>query len=141
MHSESYRIIPDRHNFLSFLQTLELSPEQNACIRKIPLDYVEINERTNTWKISYGVETNPLEEQNLMAVAKKIAAACCVEEVSFINEKARDVYPPCEEDKPRDSVDVAFLCPKCRKWKSFLFRKNRRNCWTRMKNPWMRPRK
>ena len=52
MHSESYRIIPDRHNFLSFLQTLELSPEQNACIRKIPLDYVEINERTNTWKIS-----------------------------------------------------------------------------------------
>lgn len=75
MHSESYRIIPDRHNFLSFLQTLELSPEQNACIRKIPLDYVEINERTNTWKISYGVETNPLEEQNLMAVAKKIAAA------------------------------------------------------------------
>ena len=27
MHSESYRIIPDRHNFLSFLQTLELSPE------------------------------------------------------------------------------------------------------------------
>ena len=112
MHSESYRIIPDRHNFLSFLQTLELSPEQNACIRKIPLDYVEINERTNTWKISYGVETNPLEEQNLMAVAKKIAAACCVEEVSFINEKARDVYPPCEEDKPRDSVDVAFSLPE-----------------------------
>ena len=112
MHSESYRIIPDRHNFLSFLQTLELSPEQNACIRKIPLDYVEINERTNTWKISYGVETNPLEEQNLMAVAKKIAAACCVEEVSFINEKARDVYPPCEEDKPRDSVDAAFSLPE-----------------------------
>ena len=47
-----------------------------------------------------------------MAVAKKIAAACCVEEVSFINEKARDVYPPCEEDKPRDSVDAAFSLPE-----------------------------
>ena len=74
MHSESYRIIPDRHNFLSFLQTLELSPEQNACIRKIPLDYVEINERTNTWKISYGVETNPLEEQNLICSSRGLVS-------------------------------------------------------------------
>ena len=139
MHSESYRIIPDRHNFLSFLQTLELSPEQNACIRKIPLDYVEINERTNTWKISYGVETNPLEEQNLMAVAKKIAAALR-RSPSSMKRRGMSILPVRKINRGIPWT-LLFLCPKCRKWKSFLFRKNRRNCWTRMKNPWMRPRK
>ena len=112
MHSESYRIIR------TDITSLPSCKRWNCLRNRMPvsgksLDYVEINERTNTWKISYGVKTNPLEEQDLMAVAKKIAAACCALRRSPSSMKRRGMsILPVRKDKPRDSVDVAFSLPE-----------------------------
>ena len=100
MKSKCYRLIPNKDRFLSFMKTIELSPEQQHCLDRLVLDHVEIDCSANTWKVAFDAVTNPLEEQNLAAVGAKLAAACAVARVSFSNEHAEPFYPPWEEDRP-----------------------------------------
>ena len=53
MQSECYKIIPDPKVFLSFLSSLELSPEQLACVQRISAATVEVYEQRNLWEIAY----------------------------------------------------------------------------------------
>ena len=67
MQSECYKIIPDPKVFLSFLSSLELSPEQLACVQRISAATVEVYEQRNLWEIAYEGKCTPLEEQELAA--------------------------------------------------------------------------
>lgn len=98
MSSCEYRLVPDKAVFLDFLSTLDLSPEQTACIKQFPLAYVEINEESNTWKIAYAAEATNLQQQELAAVAKKLSAACSIAQVTFVNVHADSLAAPCLED-------------------------------------------
>ena len=98
MSSCEYRLVPDKAVFLDFLSTLDLSPEQTACIKQFPLAYVEINEESNTWKIAYAAEATILQKQELAAVAKKLSAACSIAQVTFVNVHADSLAAPCLED-------------------------------------------
>jgi DNA polymerase-3 subunit alpha (Gram-positive type) len=111
MYSENYKIIPDRQNFLSFLDTLELSPEQSLFMKQIPLEYVEINGKANSWKISYKMKVNALEEQNMAAVAKKLAAACSIARVDFVCDMEADFCAPCSEDLPLPAEEEEVPLP------------------------------
>lgn len=94
-----YKIVPNRHCFLDFMVTLELSPEQRHCVETFPIRSVEVDEDRNTWKINYDAAATPLEQQELAAVAKKLAAACSVAQVTFVNQNADNLAAPCLEDE------------------------------------------
>ena len=94
-----YKIVPNRHCFLDFMVTLELSPEQRHCVETFPIRFVEVDEERNTWKINYDAAATPLEQQELAAVAKKLAAACSVAQVTFVNQNADNLAAPCLEDQ------------------------------------------
>ncbi len=94
-----YKIVPNRHCFLDFMVTLELSPEQRHCVETFPIRFVEVDEDRNTWKINYDAAATPLEQQELAAVAKKLAAACSVAQVTFVNQNADNLAAPCLEDE------------------------------------------
>ena len=94
-----YKIVPNRHCFLDFMVTLELSPEQRHCVETFPIRFVEVDEERNTWKINYDAAATPLEQQELAAVAKKLAAACSVAQVTFVNQNADNLAAPCLEDE------------------------------------------
>lgn len=94
-----YKIVPNRHVFLDFMVTLDLSPEQRHCVETFPIRYVEVDEARNAWKISYDAAVTPLEQQELAAVAQKLAAACSVAQVTFVNVNADQVAAPCLEDE------------------------------------------
>lgn len=94
-----YKIVPNRHCFLDFMVTLELSPEQRHCVEAFPIRSVEVDEKRNTWKINYDAAATPLEQQELAAVAKKLAAACSVAQVTFVNQNADQLAAPCLEDE------------------------------------------
>lgn len=99
MSASCYKIVPNRHVFLDFMVTLDLSPEQRHCVETFPIRYVEVDEARNTWKISYDAAATALEQQELAAVAKKLAAACSVAQVTFVNVNADQVAAPCLEDE------------------------------------------
>ena len=50
MSASCYKIVPNRHVFLDFMVTLDLSPEQRHCVETFPIRYVEVDEARNTWK-------------------------------------------------------------------------------------------
>ena len=80
MSASCYKIVPNRHVFLDFMVTLDLSPEQRHCVETFPIRYVEVDEARNTWKISYDAAATALEQQELAAVAKKVIGVEIVEE-------------------------------------------------------------
>ena len=99
MSASCYKIVPNRHVFLDFMITLDLSPEQRHCVETFPIRYVEVDEARNTWKIFYDAAATALEQQELAAAAKKLAAACSVAQVAFVNVHADQVAAPCLEDE------------------------------------------
>ena len=99
MQSECYKIIPDPKVFLSFLSSLELSPEQLACVQRISAATVEVYEQRNLWEIAYEGKCTPLEEQELAEVGHKVADACSVGQVVFVKCDQNPVLPPCQEDR------------------------------------------
>ena len=88
-----YKIIPNRHVFLDYMVTLELSPEQRKLLERIPLRYVLVNVNDNSWQIAYEAMLTTLDQDNLAAAAKKLAAACAVSQVTFVNLKDRFAPP------------------------------------------------
>ena len=44
MSASCYKIVPNRHVFLDFMVTLDLSPEQRHCVETFPIRYVEVDE-------------------------------------------------------------------------------------------------
>ncbi len=99
MNSSRYKIVPNRHVFLDFMVTLDLSPEQRHCVETFPIRYVEVDEARNTWKISYDAAATLLERQELAAVAQKLAAACSVAQVTFVNVHGDQAAAPCLEEE------------------------------------------
>ncbi|MGP2527209.1 PolC-type DNA polymerase III [Acidaminococcus sp. LBK-2] len=99
MNSSRYKIVPNRHVFLDFMVTLDLSPEQRHCVETFPIRYVEVDEARNTWKISYDAAATLLERQELAAVAQKLAAACSVAQVTFVNVHGDQAVAPCLEEE------------------------------------------
>lgn len=79
--------------------TLDLSPEQRHCVETFPIRYVEVDEARNTWKISYDAAATLLERQELAAVAQKLAAACSVAQVTFVNVHGDQAAAPCLEEE------------------------------------------
>ena len=79
--------------------TLDLSPEQRHCVETFPIRYVEVDEARNTWKISYDAAATLLERQELAAVAQKLAAACSVAQVTFVNVHGDQAVAPCLEEE------------------------------------------
>gem|GEM_PF-5518930 len=65
MSASCYKIVPNRHVFLDFMITLDLSPEQRHCVETFPIRYVEVDEARNTWKIFYDAAATALEQQEL----------------------------------------------------------------------------
>ena len=99
MNSSRYKIVPNRHVFLDFMVTLDLSPEQRHCVETFPIRYVEVDEARNTWKISYDAAATLLERQELAAVAQKLAAACSVAQVTFVNVHGDQAVAPFLEEE------------------------------------------
>ena len=65
MSASCYKIVPNRHVFLDFMITLDLSPEQRHCVETFPIRYVEVDEARNTWKISYDAAAGFTKEWNI----------------------------------------------------------------------------
>jgi len=94
--SEKYKIIPNKSEFTSFLETLNTSPGELEAVQNIVLVDVDVDSAQGTWTINYQKKTQDLRTELLAAVAEKLTAACSLQGVAFL---------PCQEADKRHSEE------------------------------------
>jgi len=82
--SEKYKIIPNKSEFTSFLETLNASPGELAAVQNIVLVDVDVDSDQGTWTINYQKKNRDLRTELLAAVADKLTAACSLQGVAFL---------------------------------------------------------
>jgi len=82
--SEKYKIIPNKSEFTSFLETLNTSPGELAAVQNIVLVDVDVDSAQGTWTINYQKKNRDLRTELLAAVAEKLTAACSLQGVAFL---------------------------------------------------------
>jgi DNA polymerase III subunit alpha, Gram-positive type len=97
--SEKYKIIPNKSEFTSFLETLNTSPGELEAVQNIVLVDVDVDSAQGTWTINYQKKTRDLRTELLAAVAEKLTAACSLQGVAFL---------PCQEADKGQSEEKRY---------------------------------
>lgn len=100
--SEKYKIIPNKNEFMSFLETINVTPGELAAIQNIVLVCVEVDCAGETWTINYQKKNHDLQTELLAAVAEKLTAACSLRDVVFLPCQATK---ECEQKEQRYSEE------------------------------------
>ena len=93
--SEKYKIIPNKSEFTSFLETLNASPGELAAVQNIVLVDVDVDSDQGTWTINYQKKNRDLRTELLAAVADKLTAACSLQGVAFLPCEFAPLWTSC----------------------------------------------